>query len=63
LVIFETRSQGSQAWTAILPFELPHVAGMTEVHHDTQPLVEMESWELFAWAGLEPRSSPFLPPM
>jgi hypothetical protein len=32
----------------ILLFVLPHIAGMTGVHHWAQPLVEMGSRELFA---------------
>jgi hypothetical protein len=28
-------------------------AGVIGVHHHTQPVVEMESPELFAWAALE----------
>jgi hypothetical protein len=38
----------------IFLFVLSSVARMTHVYHDIQPLVEIESWELFAWAGLKP---------
>jgi hypothetical protein len=33
------------------------IAGMTDMGHCTQPLVEMKSHKLFALAGLEPQSS------
>jgi hypothetical protein len=36
------------AWTVILLFVLSCVAGMTGVHHHIQPLLEMESCEVFA---------------
>jgi hypothetical protein len=41
---------------------LPIVAGMTDVCHHAQLLVEMGYCELFVWAGLEPVSSKSLPP-
>jgi hypothetical protein len=40
----------------ILLFTLPCVAGMTGACHHAQPLPEMGSHELFAWAGLKPQS-------
>jgi hypothetical protein len=36
--------------------------GMTGMYHQAQLLVEMGFHELFAWGGLEPRSSQSLPP-
>jgi hypothetical protein len=42
------------ACTAILPFVLSQVAGMTGTCHCTQPLVEMGFLELFTRASLEP---------
>jgi hypothetical protein len=43
------------AWIIILLFKLPHVAGMISMQHHTQLLlVEMESRELLAGAGLKP---------
>jgi hypothetical protein len=56
LVIFEIESQKSKpAWTLILPFVLPHMAGMTSVHHHHAQLsmIEMGSQKLFAGAGCE----------
>jgi hypothetical protein len=50
------------AWTVSLLFVLPYVAGMTGTPYHTQLLVEMESWELFAWDGLKPWSSWSLSP-
>jgi hypothetical protein len=44
-------------WPGFLLFALPRIAGMTGKHHRVQPLVEMGSWELFAWSDLEPQSS------
>jgi hypothetical protein len=37
----------------ILPFVLPHIAGITDMHHHAQPLVEMESQELLAQPDLK----------
>jgi hypothetical protein len=51
------------AWTSILLFMLPLVAGMTGTHHHTQPLIEIGgSRELFVQAGFEPQSSRSLSP-
>jgi hypothetical protein len=44
-------------WTTILLFVLPHELEITGMSHHTQPLVEMGSCELLAWAGLEPQPS------
>jgi hypothetical protein len=38
------------AWTVILIFMLPHVAGMTGMQNHTQPLIEM------GWRELHPLS-------
>jgi hypothetical protein len=43
-------------------FMLPTVAGVTGVYHHTQLLVEMGSFELPAWLGLNLRSSGYQPP-
>jgi hypothetical protein len=48
------------AWTVILLFVLPQVAGMTGTCHSTQPLVAMRFSEL--QTGLELQSSLSLPP-
>jgi hypothetical protein len=49
LVTFEIMfySMSKPAWTTILLFVLPCVAGMRGVCHRTQPLVEMRSWWTF----------------
>jgi hypothetical protein len=54
LVIFEIGSyfMPGLAWTVILLFVLPHIAGMTGMHHCTEPLFEVGSHELFARVGL-----------
>jgi hypothetical protein len=41
------------ARTETFLFVLPYLAGITGTCHHFQPLVEMESHELFAQAGLE----------
>jgi hypothetical protein len=38
-------------WTMIFLFVLPQAAGVTGSHHFPQPLAEMGSHKLFAWAG------------
>jgi hypothetical protein len=49
--------QGLTSWTKILLFVLPSTAGMTGIHHHTQPLAEGDggglSCELFTKAGLK----------
>jgi hypothetical protein len=64
LVIFEIgfHFMPRLAWTAIFLSVLLCMAGMMGTHHCTQPLVEMESQELFTWAGLEMQSLQSLPP-
>jgi hypothetical protein len=59
LVIFELGSHFTSrpAWTAVLLLVLPHITGMTDMHHCNQPLVEMGSCECFAWSGLQLWSS------
>jgi hypothetical protein len=56
LVIFDIESSflPGPAWTVILLFTLPAIAGMTGVHYSSHLLAEMESSELFAWAGFDP---------
>jgi hypothetical protein len=49
-------------WTSILLYVLPGRAGITVALHHAQPLVEMGSCKLFAWAGLKPWSSLSWPP-
>jgi hypothetical protein len=34
------------AWTSVLLFVLPCIAGMTGTHHCTQPLVETGGWRV-----------------
>jgi hypothetical protein len=65
LVIFEMGAvslYACLAWTMILLFMLPCVAGMTSSCHWAQPLVEMGSHKLFVSAGVKPRSSQSPPP-
>jgi hypothetical protein len=60
LVIFEIWSCFMlwHVWTTILLFVHPSIAGMTDKHHCSQPLVEMGSCILFTGDGLEPQSLP-----
>jgi hypothetical protein len=59
VIIFEIGSHTMPllACTTNLLFVLPHIAGMTDAHRHTQPLVEMGSGIHFAWAGFELWSS------
>jgi hypothetical protein len=50
------------AWSTVLLFVLPHIAGMKGMCHYTQQLVEMGSGKLFAQTGLELQSSLSPPP-
>jgi hypothetical protein len=56
LVIFEIESYflPRPDWTMILLFQAYAVAGTTNIHHHRQPLIEIESQEFFAQAGLKP---------
>jgi hypothetical protein len=61
LVIFEIGvslyAMASQRGPVLL-FVLPHIAGMTGVHHHTHPLIEMGSHKLFGLVCLKPQFSP-----
>jgi hypothetical protein len=61
LVIFDSTSLALCPGKKLLSV-LPHRAAMKGSHHCAQPLVEMESCELFAQAGLKPWASLSLHP-
>jgi hypothetical protein len=64
LIIFEIGSHfmPRTSSTMTLPFVLPHIGGMTDAQHHTQPMVEIRSQKPLAKAGLEPWSFLSLPP-
>jgi hypothetical protein len=67
LVIFEIGScifawAGLDLYPCICAFYIFLYIGMTSTRHHDQPLVKMESRELFAQTGLELQSPKYLPP-
>jgi hypothetical protein len=52
--VIESHFMPRLAWTMVLLFVILCIAGVTEVRHNIQPLVEMRSREHFAGASLLP---------